>query len=253
MKLHVPHPHAPNMFHRHAAADNNEHEEHHHPSKLKEELVHVKDEISHAVEHTLDTVEHGVDAVDPLHVFSPNEIPTRLVYQEGLLSQTARGDAFPIVCARSNDSYHELQVKANKNTEFVIENATTKKPVMILQQSQEQYDIYTPPSPIAKGQQQPSDAKGDDLNHYAKVIPSDKVLHVYLKEESEPTYVISKAGLAKSYSTGTKHVIRHFGEKQPVVATTQPWEGKSDMLEVHPGENVIFMYLLALIADEMLT
>ena len=209
MKLHVPHPHAPNMFHRHAA-DNNEQEEHHHHNKLKEELVHVKDEISHVVEHTLDTVEHGVDAVDPFHIFSPNEIPTRLVYQENMLSQT-QGDAFPIVCARSNDPFHELEVKANTNTEFVIENATMKQPVMILRQTQEQYDIYTP-TPVVKDQL--PDAKGDNMYHFAKVIPSDKVLHVYLQEESKPAFVISHTGLAKSYSTGTKHVIRRCTEKR---------------------------------------
>ncbi len=247
MKLHVPHPHAPHMFrHRQAAADDNEQGEHHH-SKLKEELVHVKDGISHAVEHTLDTVEHGVDAVDPLHIFSPNEIPTRLLYPENMLSQT-EGDAFPIMCARSNDPYHELSVKAIKNTEFVIENVTTERPVMILEQTQEQYDIYTP-SPNFKDQQPV--AKGEEMYHCAKVIPSDKVLEVYLNGEPEFTYTISKAGLAKSYSTGTKHVIRRVGENAPV-ATTHPWEGKNDMLEIHPDENVILMYFLALIADEML-
>jgi hypothetical protein len=244
MKLHVPHPHTPAMFHRHhdaAAADAE------HPHKFKDGLVHVHDGISHAVEHTLDVVEHGVDAVDPLHVFSPKEIATRLIYKEGMLSQTG-GESFPILCARSNDSYHNLQIKAINNNEFVIENATTKKPVMVLTHTSEQYDIYVP-TPVVKDQQPATKEK--DLYHRAKVVPSDSVLQVILVGHDEPTYLISKAGFAKSYSTGTKHFIQRIGEKGPV-ASTNPWEGKTDMMEVQPGEDSIFMYCLALIADEML-
>lgn len=201
------------------------------------------------VESTLNTVEKGVDAVDPLHVFSPNEIPTRLILPEGLLSRT--GDAYPIACARTNDSKHDLQVKEKpvQSNELVVEDANTKKPVIIIERTPHQprqYDIYMA-SPGFQGQE--PCAKGEDLYQRAKVTRFNKDLHVFLEGESHFVYVISKAGLAASYST--KHFIKRFGEKEPV-ASTHPWQGSSDMLEVQPGEDVLFMYCLAAIANEMI-
>jgi len=224
----MPHAHAPAFLHHHDRAAGEEHPHHHY-----------RKDFSHAVEATLEKVEHGVDAIDPLHVFSPNEIPVRLVYKEGALSST--GEAYPVICARSNDPFHHLQVKERptKSNEFVVEHPETKMPVMMIERTLQprKYDISM------------AVANDNELHPFAQVVRSDKVLHVILEGESEPTYIISKAGLAASYAT--KHWIKLVGKKEPV-ACTHPWEGNTDMLEVQPGENVILMYCLAAIADEMI-
>lgn len=228
MKIQVPHPHAPAFLHHH----------HRDAAPAGEEHHTFKEEISHVVEKTLDTVEKGVDAVDPLHVFSPNEIPTRLVLPENLFSHSS-GDAAPLLCARSNKQFHHLQVKPTENNILEIDHATTKKPVLYIERTHEplKYDIYMP-----------SDETGD-LKHVAYVVRNDKVLGVIMEGDSEPTYVISKAGLAALYAT--KHWIKRVGEKE-AVAATHPWQGTKKMLEVQPGQDVLFFFGLATIADEMI-
>lgn len=225
----MPHVHSPAFLHReHDPAG--EGEQHHH---------HLREDISHAVEVTLDKVEHGVDVIDPLHIFSPNEIPTRLLYKEGALSRA--GDAYPLICARFNDPFHHFQVKekSEKSNEFVVEHSVTKLPLVKIERTDEprKYDIFM---------MSPEDK---ELYHFAEVLRDDKVLHVFLEGQSEPTYVISKAGLAGIYAT--KHWIKRVGEKK-AIASTHAWEGNNDMLEVKSGEEVLVMYCLALIADEMI-
>jgi hypothetical protein len=246
MKLHMPHPHAPTFLH-HKNHGNATEEAEHHKETFKEEVSHVAKEVSHVVEVTLDTVEKGVDAVDPLHVFSPNEIPIRLILPKSLFSN-ASDAVIPLVCARSNDPYHGLQVKATKSNELVIEDVNTQKPIIVIERTLKprKYDIYKG-APVFDGQL-PFDKSGD-LFRCATVVRFDKVLGVTFEGQSEPTYAISKAGLAASFET--KHWIKHVGKKEPV-ASTHPWQGTNDMMEVKPGEDVLLMFCLAAIAEDML-
>lgn len=107
--------------------------------------------------------------------------------------------------------------------------------------------LYGIPQPVFDGQE-PCD-KSEDLFKCATVVRFDKVLGVTFEGQLEPTYVISKAGLAALFET--KHWIKHVGEKEPV-ASTHPWQGSNDMMEVKPGEDVLFMFCLAAIAEDML-
>lgn len=244
MKLHLPHPHAPAMLHhrKENPADEHHHKEHH-----------FRQDVSHAVTETLDAIEHGVDAIDPLHVFSPNEIPTRLVLPKQLFKY--EGDAKPILCARSNNTFHNLQVqpKTAKSNTLVIEDATTLKPLIMIERTPEprKYDIFTT-TPTFDGQE-PCDKQGD-LYHTATVIRNDeKSLDVIMEEGgTDPTFVIQKAGLAASFAT--KHWINRTPHvhHDPPVASTHPWQGSDMMVEVLPGENVLFMFCLAVIANEMI-
>lgn len=245
MKFHLPHPHFPRKHevdqHQHTAEPR-----HHHHVPVKDTLKHMQQEVAHAVEVTLDTVEKGVDTLDPLHIFSPNDIPTRLLLEPNLFS---RNDAYPIVCARSNDTFHNLQVKKKtpeSSNKLVIEDFGSEKLLVVMERKTcepIEYDIsMTWP---AHKDHEPIDG----LYPRAKVIRDEKNLNVLF--DNDLAYVISKAGLAASYAT--KHVIKRHaaaGEKDESVAWTHPWDGKSIMLEVASGEDVLLMYCLAVIAEE---
>ena len=234
MKLQPPYPHFPHKHNVDHGGANQEPHDHH----TKEALKHLQHEVSHAVEVTLDTVEKGVDAVDRLHIFSPNEIPTRLIIEKGLFERT---DTYPILCARSNETFHNLQVKAKPpmSNKLVVEDFVSEKPLIVIERILELYDIYMT-WPVFEGQK-----PVDGLYPRARVIRYDDGLHVFVGDDL--TYIISKARLAASYAT--KHVIKRVGEKEPV-AWTHPWEGKSMMIEIDPKEEVLLMFCLAAIAEE---
>lgn len=193
--------------------------------------------------------EKGVKAVDPLHVFDPSPIPTRLMLDHGLFDRI-NPDPFPILEARSNKSFHNLAVEGKKAASdvLVLEDTSSKKPVLVMDRtpSPRLYDIYKT-TPMKDGQAIAKTENGLDLYLRAKVVMSDKDLHVFLEGESDPVYIITKApGL---FNMSTQRVIL-LGANKEKVANLSNWDATSYMLEISPGIDAGLMLCLGIISDD---
>ena len=186
------------------------------------------------------------------YIFSPNEIPTRLIVEKNMFSRTS--EAYPIMTARSGAPFHNLQVRERlfKSDEMVVEDATTGKPTIVLvryiKQSGYRFHIYLT-HPVYDCQEPinlMNVKRNERLYPFARAErASSKTILVTLEEsQSNPTYTIHKA-LMVAYPT--KFIIQ---QNNKAVATTQEWNENSNMLEVKPGTDASLMLCLAAIADD---
>ena len=208
-----------------------------------------KKQESSFVEKVEEVVEKGVNAVDPLNIFTPCIAPTRLVIKHSMFEME---EPYDILECRTKDSYLNLQVTANEDkNSLVIQDTSTGKSVVIIERMGEMpditYEIFKT-SPVRYDQDPTKKNNDDDLFALAKVErTSPKDLQVLMNDQSEPTYMIKKAGIPANYATN--YYIKQPGVKEEV-ASTHPWEGTDVMLVVNPGMDVILMFCLAAIVDD---
>lgn len=214
------------------------------------DLAHKTGELTvEAAEKTMEIAEKTVQAVDPLHLFDPSPIPIRLILAHGLFDRIDP-DPYPILAARSNDAFHDLVVqgKDKPSDEVIMQDASTKKPVLVLDRTLKprMYDIYKT-SAMVEGQAVAKTENGQDFYLRAKVLMSDKDFQVFMEGQDEPTYTITKAPGLMNFSTNK--VIKMAGEKDPV-ASTSNWEEGTYMLEIKPDVDAGLMLCLAIISDD---
>jgi hypothetical protein len=196
---------------------------------------------------TLDVSEKTVNALDPLHLFAPNPNPTRLVLPKDLFSLKTD---FPILHARSNDPFHDLVVKAgSSDDELIMTDASSGAAVLVVGRTPEprMYDIYKT-TPITEGQQATkTTSDGTSLHLRAKLVMSDNDLKVFMDNQDEALYTVTKSpGLL---NVSTARIIMMKGMEKPV-ASTSDWEDTSYMLEIMPVVDAGLMMCLAICDDD---
>lgn len=191
----------------------------------------------------------------PLLAFVPLEytpdIPTSLVIKEGLYSGATK-EEYPILECRTSNSFHGLAVKSLETNSMVIQDSTTGKTVVVVEREGEQMDaVYTiyKTTPTHEGQEVAKKTiEEGSLYTLARVErTSPKDYAVVLRNDTEPTYTLEKAGIPASYATN--YYIKQVGVKEEV-ASTHPWEKGTEMLKVAPGIDATLMYCLASIIDD---
>lgn len=220
------------------------------PNPVTDFMGKTAEAVTKTADATLELSEKTVQALDPLHVFTPNPNPTRLILAKGLFDRTG-SEAYPILHARSNDPFHHLQqTKSAASDELVLEDASSKKPVLVMDRTPKprMYDIYKT-SPMTEGQAvAKTTAGGVDLYLRAKVVMADEDLQVFMENESDVLYIITKAPGLMNFSS--QKVIMMKGVEKPV-ASTSDWEDGTYMLEIMPSVDAGLMLTLAIAADDI--
>lgn len=197
---------------------------------------------------TLDVSEKTVNALDPLHLFAPNHNPTRLVLPKDLFSLKTD---YPIIQARSNDPYHDLVVKAgSSNDELIMTDASSGDAVLVVDRTPEprMYDIYKT-TPITEGQQvTKTTSDGTSLYLRAKLVMSDNDLKVFMDDQDEALYTVTKSPGLLNFSSA--RVVMMKGVEKPV-ASTSDWEDDTYMLEISPAVDAGLIMCLAICDDDV--